>query len=55
MSGIKSSDAVRFGHTKLPEEQQKALRKAARLEWATMGFLAVTTTLVFLVLGNPRP
>ncbi|TLM87017.1 cation diffusion facilitator family transporter [Pseudarthrobacter sp. NamE5] len=55
MTNVKSSsDAIRFGHTKLPAEQQKALRQAIRIEWITMGFLAVTATLVFLVLGNSQ-
>ncbi|TLM75118.1 cation transporter [Pseudarthrobacter sp. NamB4] len=55
MTNVKnSSDAVRFGNTDLPAEQQEALRKAMRIEWATMGFLAVTTTMVFLVLGNSQ-
>ena len=54
MTDLRSGGPVRFGHTELPAEQRDALRKAARLEWATMGFLAVTTTLVFLVLGNSQ-
>ena len=54
MTDLRSGGTVRFGHTELPAEQRDALRKAARLEWATMGFLAVTTTLVFLVLGNSQ-
>lgn len=44
----------RFGHTELPEEQRAALRRAVKFEWITIGFLAVTTTLVFLVLGNSQ-
>jgi cation diffusion facilitator family transporter len=54
MTSATSHDAVRFGNTKLPPEQQEALRKAIRVEWATMGFLVVTTTMVFLVLGNSQ-
>jgi cation diffusion facilitator family transporter len=49
-----SGGAVWFGHTELPNEQREALRKAIKLEWATIGFLLVTATLVFLVLGNSQ-
>jgi cation diffusion facilitator family transporter len=54
MIGTNSTQAVRFGHTELPPEQQEALRKAIRIEWITMAFLVITTTLVFLVLGNSQ-
>lgn len=54
MTDARSSGTVRFGHTELPAEQREALRKAVKLEWATMAFLAVTTVLVFLVLGNSQ-
>lgn len=54
MTSVQDRNSVRFGHTELPAEQQEALRKAIRLEWVTMGFLAVTTALVFLVLGNSQ-
>lgn len=54
MTGAKSNEAVRFGHTELPAEQREALRSARRLEWVTMAFLAITTALVFLVLGNSQ-
>ena len=54
MTNVESSGGVRFGHTELPAAQQDALRKATKIEWATMGFLVVTTTLVFLVLGNSQ-
>ena len=43
-----------FGHTPLPEKQAEILKKAIRLEWITIGFLAVTVFLVFLVLGNSQ-
>ena len=49
-----SPETVRFGHTELPERQAKVLRRATRLEWITIGFLAITVTLVFLVLGNSQ-
>jgi cation diffusion facilitator family transporter len=49
-----SAETVRFGHTELPERQVRVLHRAIRLEWITIGFLAVTVTLVFLVLGNSQ-
>jgi cation diffusion facilitator family transporter len=54
MTNVRSSGSVRFGHTELPAEQRDALHKAIRLEWATLVFLAVSTTMVFLVLGNSQ-
>jgi divalent metal cation (Fe/Co/Zn/Cd) transporter len=54
MSGAGSGTAVRFGHTKLPQEQQDALGKARKYEWITIGFLAVSTGLVYAVLGNSQ-
>ena len=44
----------RFGRTELPAEEQEALRRAKRLEWATLGFLAVAIPVVFLVMGNSQ-
>lgn len=44
----------RFGRTRLPDEQRAAIRTATRLEWATIASLAVTATLMFLVLGNSQ-
>ncbi|WP_206479139.1 cation diffusion facilitator family transporter [Kocuria sp. KRD140] len=38
----------------LPPEITRALTRAVRLEWLTIGTLAVTVTLVFLVLGNSQ-
>ena len=49
-----SAPVVRFGQTELPEHQVEVLRRATRLEWLTIAFLAVTVTLVFLVLGNSQ-
>ena len=46
--------SVSFGITELPRQQAEVLRRAIRLEWITIGFLAVTVTLVFLVLGNSQ-
>ena len=45
---------TRFGHTELPEEQRTALKRAIVLEWVTIGVLAVTATLMFLVLGSSQ-
>ena len=45
---------VRFGRTPLPERQARVLRRAVRLEWITLAFLAVSATLVYLVLGNSQ-
>lgn len=47
-------NARNFGHTELPEAQASALRKAVKFEWITLAFLAVGTTIVFLVLGNSQ-
>ena len=45
---------VTFGHTALPEEQSAALRRAIRLAWATIAFLLVGVTLVYLVMGSSQ-
>jgi len=47
-------EPVRFGHTTLPGEQQDALRKAVKFEWITLAFLAASTALVYVVLGNSQ-
>ncbi|WP_247048388.1 cation transporter [Arthrobacter rhizosphaerae] len=47
-------NAVKFGHTELPDEQQGALRKAIKIEWITIAFLTASTLLVYLVLGNSQ-
>ncbi|ERG64427.1 MULTISPECIES: cation diffusion facilitator family transporter [Agrococcus] len=44
----------RFGRTELPERQQRALQRAIRIEWATIGFLAVAITAVGLVMGGSQ-
>lgn len=46
--------SISFGRTVLPPQQVDVLRRAIRLEWITIGFLAITVTLVFLVLGNSQ-
>ena len=45
---------VTFGDTELPERQAATLRKAIRLEWVTIAFLAVAITIVGLVAGNSQ-
>ena len=45
---------TRFGRAELPPEQREALRRATRLEWATLGFLAVAIVAVFLVMGSSQ-
>lgn len=42
------------GRGALPRPQQQALRKAIRLEWLTLGCLAVTVSLVGLVAGQSQ-
>ncbi|NJC24254.1 divalent metal cation (Fe/Co/Zn/Cd) transporter [Arthrobacter pigmenti] len=54
MSNLREKGTARFGHTELPEKQQQALRKAVKWEWITLGFLTVSTVLVYLVLGNSQ-
>lgn len=49
-----SASRERFGRTDLPEEQQRALRSAVRWEIATLGFTAVSITLVALVVGSSQ-
>ena len=38
----------------LPVEISRAVKKAVRLEWITLGVLSVTVVLVFLVMGNSQ-
>lgn len=45
---------TRFGRTELPEQQEKALRAAVRIEWFTLAFLAVAITMIYLVMGNSQ-
>ncbi|WP_411721975.1 cation diffusion facilitator family transporter [Mycetocola sp.] len=54
MNGNRAGDGAGFGETELPPQQQETLKKAVRLEWITIGFLAVTVSLVFLVMGNSQ-
>lgn len=43
-----------FGGNALPAEQQAALRRAVRLEWATIAVLVVTVAAVYLVAGQSQ-
>jgi cation diffusion facilitator family transporter len=45
---------VVFGTTELPEREAATLRRAIRLEWITIAFLAGAITLVGLVAGNSQ-
>ncbi|GAB3621434.1 cation diffusion facilitator family transporter [Glutamicibacter endophyticus] len=40
--------------THLPREQQQQMRRATRLEWASIGYAACTITAVALVVGNSQ-
>ncbi|WP_100813498.1 cation transporter [Microbacterium lacus] len=41
-------------HAVLPPAQQRTLRRAIRIEWFTIGFLAVAISGVYLVMGNSQ-
>ncbi len=43
-----------FGATQLPEEQERALRRAVRLAWVTLGFLATALVLMYVVMGSSQ-
>jgi len=46
--------SARFGHTELPEEQERALRRAVRLAWLTIAFLVTAVTGVYLAMGSSQ-
>lgn len=48
------SEYHQFGRSDLPPEQERALKKAVRWEYATIGYTAVTITLVAFVVGNSQ-
>lgn len=50
----RSPGGRRFGATELPPEIERALRRAVRLEWATLAVLAVTIALVAVVMGSSQ-
>lgn len=54
MADSSDEGKVSFGHTPLPDEQREALRKARRLEWASIGTLVVTVGLVMAVMGSSQ-
>jgi len=43
-----------FGRADLPPEQERALKKAVRWEWATIAYTIVTIALVAFVVGNSQ-
>lgn len=43
-----------FGRTDLPDEQQQALKKAVRWEYATIGYTIATIILIAFVVGNSQ-
>ncbi|MEE6282745.1 cation transporter [Georgenia sp. MJ170] len=45
---------ARFGHTELPAEQEKQLRRAVRLAWLTIAFLVTAVTAVYLTMGSSQ-
>lgn len=44
----------KFGRAELPESQAKNLRQAVRIQWFTIGFLVVTITVIYLVMGSSQ-
>lgn len=44
----------RFGRTELPPGPARALQRAIRIEWASLIFLAVAITCVYLVMGSSQ-
>ena len=48
------SEHHQFGRSDLPPEQQRALKKAVRWEYFTIGYTAITITVVAFVVGNSQ-
>ncbi|WP_448073928.1 cation transporter [Georgenia yuyongxinii] len=46
--------SAKFGHTELPQEQERALRRAVVLAWLSIGFLLTAVTAVYLVMGSSQ-
>jgi cation diffusion facilitator family transporter len=44
----------RLGHTTLPDGPAQALRRARRLEWVTLAFMASAVTVVYLTMGSSQ-
>ncbi|MDR6175066.1 cation diffusion facilitator family transporter [Nocardioides zeae] len=53
-AGERGYPRSRFGHTDLPEEQASALRRAVRLEIATLAFMVTAVVVVFLTMGSSQ-
>jgi len=49
-----SAARTRLGQAELPPEIQRAARRAVVLEWATIGWLVLTVSLVALVMGSSQ-
>lgn len=52
--GERGYPRARFGHTDLPQEQSAALRRAVRLELATLAFMVTAIAVVFLTMGSSQ-
>ncbi|KAE8763589.1 cation transporter [Georgenia thermotolerans] len=46
--------SARFGNTELPAEQERALRRAVRLEWVWIAYLVTAVIPVYLVMGSSQ-
>ncbi|GAA1655293.1 cation diffusion facilitator family transporter [Georgenia ruanii] len=46
--------SARFGNTELPAEQERALRRAMRLEWVSLVYLVTAVVPVYLVMGSSQ-
>jgi len=46
--------SAKFGRTELPDEQERALRRAVRLAWLTIAFLVTAVTGVYLSMGSSQ-
>lgn len=44
----------RFGHTVLPPRQTRALQRAKRLEWITVGYMVTCVSVVFATAGSSQ-
>ncbi len=49
-----SATELRFGATEVPPAERDALRRATRLEWVTIAYMASCVTLVYLVMGSSQ-
>ena len=49
-----SSEAMSFGATSLSPEQQRALRRAKRLEWVSLAYILSGVVVVYLVMGSSQ-